>query len=106
MVRGRQDIGQEEHVLVAEVVGNRKRVHVAVRDADVFGLAARVAAGEVRVYERQSGQVDGRTAEEAGVALAVELLHQARVVRAIAERCLTQRNQADAACAQLSFFLQ
>ena len=51
-VAGRKDVGQEQHLLVARAsYGHLERTHVRERHAHVLGLAAGVAAGEVRVAE-------------------------------------------------------
>src|SRR5690606_34035155 len=46
---GRQDVAEKQHLLVGHAVGDHHRADVGVGHADVFGLAARVAAGEVGV---------------------------------------------------------
>ena len=49
---GRQDVGQKQHLFVRDAVGNNDRPDVAERDADIFRLAAGVAAGHVAVAEQ------------------------------------------------------
>src|SRR5829696_10380733 len=63
----REDVRQEEHLLVGQVVLDLDRPDVGVGDAGVLGLAAGVAARDVRV------------AEDAGRRVAEELLGDARV---------------------------
>ena len=51
-----QDVGHEQHLFVLDaVVGDRERADVGVRHADVLGLPARIAAGQVRVAEDARG---------------------------------------------------
>ena len=56
-VAGGEDVGQEEDLVVGEVVGHLDGAHVGVGDAQVFGLAARVAAQGVGVAEQPGGRV-------------------------------------------------
>ena len=51
-VAGREDVGQEQDLLVAQAVRDLDRPDVGERHADVLRLAARVAAVEVRVAEQ------------------------------------------------------
>ena len=51
-VAGREDVGEEEHLLVLYLVGNLHRADVGHGHARVLGLAARVAAHHVRVAEQ------------------------------------------------------
>src|SRR3954467_381514 len=70
-----EDVGEEQDLLVLEVVLDLDRADVGERHARVLGLAAGVAAGEVRV------------AEDAGRRVAEHLLRQARVrVGVLAQR--------------------
>src|SRR5690606_28434856 len=46
---GRQDVAEEQHLLVGHAIGNHHRADVGVGHAHVLGLTARVAAGEVGV---------------------------------------------------------
>ena len=48
---GRQDVGEEQHLVVLEMVGNDDRPDVGIGHADIFGLPAGIAAGEVRIAE-------------------------------------------------------
>jgi hypothetical protein len=74
-VAGREDVAEEEHLLVVDALGNLHRPHVGVGHARVLGLPARVAAHHVRVAE------DARARE------AVDLLLHPRVrVRVVAGR--------------------
>ena len=50
---GRQDVGQEQNLIVVEMIGNDDRADVGIRHADIFGLPAGIAAGEVRIAERR-----------------------------------------------------
>ena len=50
---GRQNIGQKQHLVIFQVIGDGDRTDVGVRHAHILGLAAGVAAGEVRVAERR-----------------------------------------------------
>lgn len=50
-----QHVAQVQRLLVGHAVRDGEEVHVAERDADVLGLAAREAAGEVGVPEHAGG---------------------------------------------------
>ena len=58
---GRQDVRQEQHLVVLDAVGDDDRADVAERHADIFGLAAGIAAGHVAIAE-QAATSAGRTA--------------------------------------------
>ena len=49
---GRQDVGQEQHLVVVNPVRNDDRPDVAERHADIFRLPARIAAGHVAIAEQ------------------------------------------------------
>ncbi len=52
-VAGRQDVRQEEHLLVAQPrVGDDERAYVALRNSDELGLAPRYATVEMAVSEQ------------------------------------------------------
>ena len=51
VVGGGEDVGEVEPVFVGDVVGEREEVDGGMRDAHVFGLSAREAAGEVGVAD-------------------------------------------------------
>ena len=51
-VAGREDIGQEQDLLVLEVVGHGEGAGVGKRHADIFGLSTGVAARHVTVAEQ------------------------------------------------------
>ena len=72
MIRCRYDVAQVQCFLVGDRVWDLEEVDVGEGRADVLGLAAVEAAGEVRV------------AEEAGEGLAVELFLQGGGVGAVA----------------------
>jgi hypothetical protein len=55
----RQHVGEQEHVVVAEVVRDPHRPHVGEGDAHVLRLAAVVAAGRVRVAVDAGGELAG-----------------------------------------------
>ena len=74
-VAGREDVRQEQHLLVRQVVGDLERPDVGERHARVLRLAAGVAAQHVRV------------AEDAARRIAPQLLgHPGVRVRVLAER--------------------
>jgi len=52
-----QDVGQEQHLVILEMIGNDDRPDVGVRHPDIFGLPAGVTAGEMRVSERGAHRV-------------------------------------------------
>jgi hypothetical protein len=54
-VAGRKDVGQEQDLLVAQSVRDLHRPYIGKRNAQIFGLAAVIAAAEVRIAE-QSGR--------------------------------------------------
>src|SRR5690606_19211776 len=54
---GREDITEEQHLIIGEAVGYFHRAGIGVRDADVFRLAARIAAGQMGVAEQPRGGV-------------------------------------------------
>ena len=49
---GGQDVGQEQHLVVVDAVGDDDGAVVAERHADIFRLTARIAAGHVAVAEQ------------------------------------------------------
>jgi hypothetical protein len=59
---GREDIAQEQHLLVGKAAGHLDVGGVRERNAQIFGLAARIAAGEVGIAEQP-----GRAVAEDGV---------------------------------------
>ena len=70
-VAGRQDVGEEEHLLVGEAVLDLERPDVGERHARELGLAAGKAAGEVRVAERARRRVAHHLLGERGVRIRV-----------------------------------
>ena len=50
-VAGREDVGEKQHLVVVQALGDLDRSDVGERHARVFGLAAGVAAEQVRVAE-------------------------------------------------------
>lgn len=52
---GGEDVGEEETLLIGDIVGEGEEIHVAVGNACVFGLAAGEATGEVGVAEHAGG---------------------------------------------------
>ena len=57
---GREDVAEEQHLLVGQAVGDLDRRDVGIGHAHVLGLAAGIAAGEVGVAE-QARRWCGRT---------------------------------------------
>ena len=56
-VAGREDVGQEKDLLVAQAVGNLDRTDIGVGHPQIFGLAAGVAAEKMRVTEQAGGRI-------------------------------------------------
>ena len=54
---GREDVAEEQHLLVVSPSGTLTGATSAIRHAHVLGLAAGVAAGQVRVAEQARGGV-------------------------------------------------
>jgi hypothetical protein len=54
-VAGREDIGQEQHLLVRQSRGHLDRADIGVGHAQIFRLAARIAAEQMRVAEQAGG---------------------------------------------------
>ncbi len=50
---GREDVRKEQHLVVFQMVGNDDRADIGKGHAGVFGLSARVAAGQVRIAEQR-----------------------------------------------------
>jgi hypothetical protein len=70
-VAGREDVRQEQHLLVGQVVLDLDRADVGERHARVLGLAAGVAAGQVRVAEDAGGRVAEHLLGHPGVRVGV-----------------------------------
>ena len=68
-VAGGEDVGEEEHLLVGEAVGNLEGTHVRVGHAHVFGLASGEAAEHVRVAEEARGRMAHRLRGDLAVAV-------------------------------------
>ena len=70
-VAGREDVGQEQHLLVVEAVLDLERPDVGERHARELGLAAGEPAGEVRVAERARRRVPHHLLGEGGIRIRV-----------------------------------
>src|SRR3954451_8139958 len=70
-VAGREDVREEQDLLVLDVVLDLDRADVGERDARVLGLAAGVAAGEVRVAEDAARRVAEHLLGHPGVRIRV-----------------------------------
>ena len=68
-VGGGEDVGQEQHLLVRQPLRDLDRADIGVGHAQILGLAAREAAGDVRVAEQPGEGV----AELLGLHLAVRV---------------------------------
>lgn len=69
-VAGRENVGEEEHLFVAQrIILDLERAHVRVRDAQVFRLAAGVMAGQMRVAKQSRGRVTHRLGRGVGIAI-------------------------------------
>ena len=64
---GRQDVRQEQHFVVVDAVWDHDRADVRIGDADIFGLAARIAAGHVAVAEQPRHRLAVERAADIGV---------------------------------------
>ena len=54
---GREDVAEEQHLLVREAVRNLDVRGIRKRNAEIFRLAAGIAAGQMRVAEQAGGGV-------------------------------------------------
>ncbi len=70
-VAGREDVGEEQDLLVVEAGRDLQRPHVRERHADVLRLPARVAAEHVRVAEQPRRRVPPQRGRDGGVGVRV-----------------------------------
>ena len=59
---GRQDIGQEQHLIVLDAVGDDDRPDIAERHPNIFGLPAGIATGHVAIAEQPATSAGHRAA--------------------------------------------
>ena len=90
LVAGREDVGQEQHLLVAELAAHLDRTDVGIRHARVLGLPAGVAADEMRIAEDGGGRVAPHLLGHPGVR--VRVLAQ-RKLAALAEIAVAARDR-------------
>ena len=88
---GRQDVGQEQDLVVLEAVGNDHRADVGIGHADIFGLAAGIAAGEVGIAERAAHRVAHQDFGGVGGLRRVAVVAGAELL-ALAEEALAARD--------------
>ena len=52
---GRENIAEEQHFLVLDPIRDLDRADIGIGNADIFGLAAGITAGQVRIAEEPGG---------------------------------------------------
>ena len=99
-VAGRQDVGEEQHLLVGEAVLDLERPDIGKRHARELGLPAGEAAGEVRIAERPRCRMPQCLLGQGGVRIRV-LAERPVVVPALPAVAAGNRERHDDAVADL-----
>ena len=66
-VAGREDVGQEQRLFVGDAVRHLDRADIGHRDAQIFGLAAAIAAEHVAEAEQAGGRMAHRLDRHLGI---------------------------------------
>ena len=71
-VAGRQDVGEEEQLIVAQFLRHLDRSDVGHRHPEILGLASRIAAEHVAESEQACGRLSHRLRRELGVGVGAQ----------------------------------